>query len=416
MGGINRIWIALPALFLMGSVYSFPIWFPSIKKTMGLSQVEMNGLGIGIYLSTAIIGFQPTPWISGMCPRTMAILSCVCVTVGNLIFYLIGDDSNYGVAFFGTLLLLGPSTWLFVIILANQVDDRGRENSSLWTGLIGGTFAVGGLVASVVLRYGSVTLNTFFLGLTVASGAGVVLSIGMSCVRGNGFETRKFEYGKTIYRAIQTRMYWVVIVLLFIQFGVTTTLMTNMGTIAISAGEPEEVGRLGIIMAGSQVVSRVGVACFGYRFPGNVVPVGAIVVSSVCNTVMVTVYYYVQTLGTLMGLGTVVGVSYGLVNASIGGLVTLIVTDRNDDFGTLAAIVFPAGSVGTVVFNVVSGVLYDREQSVGADCVGEICYQTIMVWFAWLSGISVLLGVGVLYGSIRATPVPLGGTEMLLIR
>ena len=260
------------------------------------------------------------------------------------------------------------------------------------------------------------TLDTFFGIMAITSAIGIFLSVAMSCVEGEGFSSREFEYWGTINRAVRTPVYWVVVILIFIHYGVTTALMTNMGTIAISIGNSDDVALLGIIMAASQVVSRLGIAYFGYIFPGNIVPAGAMLVSAVCNTIIVTIFYFWQTLGSLLVLAIIVGLSYGVVNASVGGFATLIGTEKEDDFATLVALVFPAGPLGTVVFNVISGVLYDREQEPGAYCIGEPCYHVTLAWFAGLSGISSLIGLGVLMVALNQKgSTSLFDTEKLLV-
>lgn len=91
------------------------------------------------------------------------------------------------------------------------------------------------------------------------------------------------------------------------------------------------------------------------------------------------------------------GVIYGLMWSTTSGLLPFLPLSKNIPRGL--TITNPVGAVGTVVFNTLAGVLYERHTTDGNDCYGEECYHTSDLIMVGLSGVLfVVAGLRMLLG------------------
>eukprot|EP00047_Mylnosiga_fluctuans_P018997 m.77416 g.77416 ORF g.77416 m.77416 type:complete len:490 (+) comp7915_c1_seq2:51-1520(+) len=421
---------------VLGSFYSSASYLARIKDLAELSQAEINGIGAAAYIGacafTIVGGTVNDRYPDHARLFLSALIACGCVGYTGLYAFLTFDPTGAGPVLLGVFLaLVGLSTVSYCTIAGIMVVRISSETErNLLNGVLSAAFGLGGMLMIVLFKYewDATDVSPMFLGLAVVhavmalAGPLFVSFPREYCQEARRARAKKKDSIDDLERhplisqqshAIQdpdnssiehvVRKYVLSVpsalcnTSLFLLMGVLINHYNNMGNqMQARGGSASDIGMIALVF---QIAQTVG------RFAATLLP--PLIERVAWLEALSTPIFFMSAVvfcGLANGLALVDGVHVLYASLCIAGLgygimwtifLPLILFTfphlQENQFGKMFGVMQLAVAFAPLLFDLVSGTLYDREADTDSNCTGSKCYFWTYVIGCTCAGIVAVL-------------------------
>lgn len=448
---------SLVQLTISGTVYAFPIWVIFFKGVFGITQTQTNVLGIAVYISVSMIGFQVAVKVLGVLkPWQTTFLFTVASMIGFALLYLVcrgtfNDDGNsllpfimVSVAIVFIMVSLAVLYTLFFGLLLNQF--WGRKNLTWVNGSTNVMFAFGGVLGGCLFYFSSMSTEYDFLVLCIVQSVAVPLMTAAvysttkhpfppvehinlandaeianansterdTLLQDNGRQDAVLEVdepeglGAWLRATLSSPKYYIVILILFVKVGIGGTFTTNLGSIVTASLDPDtpddEVDKkisLAVIylniaqLTGRLLYTFLGVLKANPNMITMLSVAGVAVLYIACFLMQILMEH---TYRNVLIMTCAFGIVYGAMWCTSSALIAFVPLNRN--VSRALAVTQPFGGLGNIILNLLAGHLYDKHTYPGTNtCYGNVCYhESDLIMMGFSAALLLLSMVRIYYG------------------